>query len=156
MSKYNLAQINIAKVLAPMDDPIMKGFEDNLDAIYRISDVHPDFLCRINNEDYPTELRDAFPDESLIVNISVWKDLISLFDFTYKSGHVEIFKRKKEWLSKIQMKYMGCWYFQEGNVPAYQEPKQRLNYVNKNGYTPYAFSFKDKFSIADSLIYKPL
>lgn len=156
MSKYNLAQVNVAKVLAPMDDPVMNGFVDNLDSIYHISDVHEGFVCRINNEDYPTELRDVFPDESFINNISVWKDLNTLFDFTYKSGHVEILKKKKEWFSKIQMQYMGCWYVPEGYVPIHQEGKQRLNYFNKHGCRPYAFSFKDKFSIADSLNYKPL
>lgn len=156
MSKYNLAQVNIAKTLAPMDDPIMKGFVDNLDAIYQISDSHDGFVSRINNEYYPTELRAAFPDDTFIVNISVWKDLDALFDFTYKSGHVEIFKRKKEWFGKIEMKYMGCWYVPEGHIPTHKEAKQRLDYINKHGYTPYAFSFKDKFSVADSLNYKPL
>ena len=33
MSSYNLAQVNIAKLLAPMDDPILKDFVDNLDDI---------------------------------------------------------------------------------------------------------------------------
>ena len=156
MSKYNLAQVNIAKVLAPMDDFIMKGFVDNLYAIYQIADTHQGFVSRINNEEYTTELRDTFPDESFIVNISVWKDLVALSGFTYKSGHIEIFKRKKEWFNKIQMKYMGCWYIPEGHVPTHQEAKHRLNYVNKHICTPYPFSFKDKFSIAASLNYKPL
>ena len=156
MSKFNLAQVNIAKVLAPMDNPLMKDFVDSLDAIYKISDSHGGFIMSINNEDRPTEFREAFPDDSFMVNISVWKDLDALFDFTYKSGHVEIFKRKKEGFSKIEMKYMACRYFPEGQVPTHEEAKQRLNYVNKHGYTPYAFSFKDKFSITDSLNYKHL
>lgn len=156
MNHFHLAQVNIAKTLAPLDHPIMKDFMDNLDAIYKISDVHDGFILRLDNADYLTELKQAFPDDSFIVNISVWKDLDLLFDFTYKSGHVEVFKRRKEWFNKIEMKYMAFWYVSEGKTPTHLEAKARLDYLNTHGETPFAFSFKSKFSVEDSLKYKAL
>lgn len=155
MNKYYLAQVNIAKRLAPMDDPIMKDFVDNLDNINAIADAAKGFVWRLKDEDKDEAAR-IFQDNSLIINMSVWESLETLFNYTYNSGHVEIFKRKKEWFSKIKMAHMAFWFVPEGYLPTFNDAKQRLDYLSKHGDTPFAFSFKSKFTIEDSLNYKLL
>ncbi|ULC58101.1 DUF3291 domain-containing protein [Flaviramulus sp. BrNp1-15] len=154
MGKFYLAQVNIAKSLAPMDDPIMEDFVNNLDRINAIADSSKGFIWRLKDEDKDEAAR-IFKDDSLIINMSVWTDLSSLFNFTYNSNHVEIFKRKKEWFSKIKMKYMAFWYVPEGYEPTFQDAKNRLDYLNTYGETPFAFTFKSKFTAMDSINYKP-
>ncbi len=155
MSKYHLAQVNIAKSLASMDDPIMQGFVDNLERINVIADASKGFIWRLKDEDKEDAVK-VFKDDTLIVNISVWNDLEGLFNFTYNSKHIEILKRKKEWFSKIKMMHMAFWYVLEGYQPTFKDAKKRLDYLNIYGETPYAFTFKSQFSLADSLNYKPL
>lgn len=155
MSKSHLAQVNIAKRLAPMDDPIMSDFVNNLDRINAIADDAKGFIWRLQDED-KDEAVQIFKDDSLIINMSVWSDIDALFNYTYKSDHIEVFKRKKEWFSKIKMMHMAFWYVPEGYEPTFQDAKHRLDYLNKHGDTPFAFTFKNKFSTKDAINYKPI
>ena len=155
MITFHLAQVNIAKRLAPMDDPIMQDFVNNVDRINALADKAGGFIWRLQDED-KDEALDVFKDETLIINMSIWADIDSLFNYTYKSGHIEVFKRKKEWFSKLKMMHMAFWYVPEGYVPTFQDAKGRLDYLNTHGDTPYAFGFKSKFSVEDALNYKPI
>jgi len=141
-------------MLAPIDDPIMADFVNNLDRINSLADNFDGFVWRLKDAENNAMAIQAFEDDTLIINMSVWRDMDSLFQFTYKSDHVEIFKRRKEWFSKIKDMSMVFWYVPDGHIPSPQEARERLEYVNKHGITPYAFTFKDKFSIDDFLNYK--
>lgn len=155
MKEHNLAQVNIAKRLAPMDDPIMQDFVNNLDKINAIADSADGFVWRMQDEDKELGAK-VFKDDALLINMSVWKSLESLFEYTYNSGHIEVFKRKKEWFSKMKMMHMAFWYIPKGYEPTFQDAKDRLDYLNKHGDTPYAFSFKSKFTAEDSINYTPI
>lgn len=155
MSNLYLAEVNVAKRLAPMDDPIMKDFVNNLDRINNIAENSEGFIWRLKDED-KDEAVYVFQDDTLIINMSVWTDIESLYNYTYKSGHIEVFKRKKEWFSKMKMIHMAFWYIPLGYKPTFQDAKKRLDYLNIHGETPYAFSFKEKFSKENFLNYKPI
>ncbi len=155
MSELHLAQINIAKRLAPLDDPIMRDFVNNLDRINALADKSEGFVWRLKDEDKELGAR-VFQDEALLINMSVWENMETLFNYTYKSGHIEVFKRKKEWFGKMKMMHMAFWYVPKGHEPTFLEAKNRLDYLNKHGESPYAFSFKSKFTVSDSLNYKLL
>ena len=63
MSTFNLAQVNIAKRLAPMDDPIMQDFIKNVARINTIADNSEGFKWRLQDEDKDgTEI--IFQDDS--------------------------------------------------------------------------------------------
>ena len=155
MGILHLAQVNIAKRLAHMDDPIMQGFINNIDKMNALADSSDGFIWRLQDED-KDEAGRVFQVDSLLINMSVWENLDALFNYTYNSGHVEIFKRKKEWFSKMKMMHMAFWYIPEGYEPTLQDSKERLEYLNTHGDTPYAFSFKSKFTLEDALTYKQL
>lgn len=153
MNTYHLAQVNIAKGLAPLGDPIMQDFLNNVDHINALADNSKGFVWRFKDED-KDEALSVFKEDNLLVNISVWEDLESLFNYIYHSGHIEVFKRKNEWFSKVKMKHMAFWYVPEDHKPTLKEAKIRLDYLNSHGETPYAFTFKSKFSVIDSINYK--
>jgi len=155
MSKLHLAQVNIAKKLAPLDDPIMQDFINNVDKMNTIADSSEGFIWRMKDEDKDLSAQ-VFQDDSLVINISTWENLDTLFSFTYKSGHIEVFKRKKEWFSKMKMLHMAFWYIPEGYEPSFQDAKSRLDYLNTHGDSPFAFTFKNKFTVEESLNYKQL
>jgi len=118
-----------------------------------IADASEGFIWRFKDED-KEEVALVFNDDTLIVNISVWENSAALFNYTYRSGHIEVFKRKKEWFSKINMLHMAFWYVPEGYKPTLHDAKIRLDYLNTHGETPYAFSFKSQFTPEDTLTYK--
>ena len=43
-SIYHLAQINVAKMKAPLDDPIMAEFANALDEVNRVAEQSPGFI----------------------------------------------------------------------------------------------------------------
>ncbi len=152
---YHLAQINIAKMLAPIDHPKMADFVANLDKINNIAETSPGFVWRLKGEDDNATAIRIFEDDFLIINMSVWETQKALFDFTYRSDHVGIFKRKKEWFGPMGEMHMAFWYVRSGNKPSPEEARKRLNYLNKYGETPYAFTFKGKFDLKEAILYNP-
>jgi len=152
----HLAQINIAKMLAPIDDPIMMDFVNNLDRINELAEQSEGFIWRLKGDDNNATAIKAFDDDILIINMSVWTNMEALFDFTYKSNHIEVFTRRKEWFSKMKDMHMAFWFVPEDRIPTPEEAKQRLEYINKHGETPYAFTFRNKYSVDDLMNYKPL
>ena len=82
MNTFHLAQINIAKRLAPMDDPIMQDFVNNLDKINAIADYSDGFVWRLKDEDKALAA-EIFHDDTLLINMSVWKNLEALFNYTF-------------------------------------------------------------------------
>lgn len=144
-----LAQINIAKMKAPLDSPIMTDFVNNLDHINALAEKSKGFIWRLKDEnDNATSIK-VFEDDYLLVNLSVWENLDTLYDYVYHSLHVEIFKRRKEWFHKMSEMHMAFWYVDNGVYPNGEEGRNRLEHIRLNGETPYAFSFKNRFSETD-------
>ena len=141
-----LAQLNIAEATAKMDSPVMADFVNNTDRINAIAEESDGFIWRLVG-DYSDDSYsiNAFDSDYIIVNMSVWKDRESLFNYVYNSGHVEIFKRKKEWFKKMLKMHMVLWYIEDGHNPTVEEGKERLEYLQKHGESPYAFGFKTKY-----------
>ena len=141
-----IAQFNLAEAIAPMDSPIMADFVNNTDRMNALAEAHPGFIWRLKTEesDHAYTIQ-AFDNEAIIVNMSVWRDKQSLFDYVYSSGHVEIFKRKKEWFSKMSKMHMVLWYVDDNHTPTIEEAKKRLDYLHEHGESDYAFTFKSNY-----------
>ncbi len=154
MKNYHLAQVNIARLLAPIDSPVLLDFVNNLDRINELAEQSQGFIWRLKGDDNNATALRIFEDDFLIVNMSVWESKDALFGFTYSSDHVEILKRKKEWFHKISDMHMALWYIEAGHEPSADEAKERLKYLNEVGESPYAFTFKSKYSIADAHDYE--
>jgi hypothetical protein len=81
MPAYELAQLNIAHMKAPLDTPPMADFVANLERINALADSAPGFVWRLQDTDGNATARRPFGEHTL-VNLSVWTDVQSL-----KKGH---------------------------------------------------------------------
>ena len=126
---YNIAQINIAKLRYPLTDPRVKDFVDNLDRINTMAESAPGFVWRLKDETGNATNIKVFDDELLIVNMSVWKTPENLFTFTYRTDHVDIFRRREEWFETLQTPHIVLWWIPEGIIPTTQEGKDKLRYL---------------------------
>jgi hypothetical protein len=147
--EFYLAQVNIARMLAPIDSPVMQDFVANLDRINALAENSKGFVWRLKDDTNNATSIKIFDDDFLIVNMSVWENTDALFQFVYQSGHVEIFKRRKEWFEKMPEMHMVLWYVPATHLPTVEEATERLVHLRKNGETPYAFSFKKRFTIQE-------
>ena len=146
-----LAQLNLAKMTLPVDHPDMSDFVNNLDRINALADQSAGFVWRYTEEDNTASKAVFGPD--MLVNMSVWEGIEDLTNFTYKSPHLAIYKRRKEWFAKMDGPHMVCWYVEEGHIPSLEEAKERIAYLEVHGETPYAFSFRKPFSRQEARSY---
>ena len=48
---FQLAQLNVARMVAPLEDPVMAGFVDRLDQINALADAAPGFVWRLQTDE---------------------------------------------------------------------------------------------------------
>ena len=148
-SRYQLAQLNIARLKAPLDSPELKDFVDNLDRINELADNSPGFVWRLTGDgNDATALRPM--GEDVIVNMSVWRDVESLKDYVYRSAHVEIMKRKREWFTRMGNAFLVLWWVPSGHHPTVAEAVARLQLLREQGASPQAFTFARAFAAPDA------
>lgn len=143
----HLAQVNIGKIVAPIDSPVMAEFVANLDRINALAENSEGFVWRLKDDatNNATSIT-MFGDPAIIVNMSVWKDLDSLFHYVYKSQHVDFFKKRASWFEKMPEMYLALWHIPVGHTPTVAEAQDRIEHLRKHGETDYAFTFKRKRS----------
>lgn len=146
---YHIAQINIARMLAPLDTLQMADFVANLDRINALAEGSPGFIWRLKGEGNDATTLRPFPDDWLIVNMSVWETIEALHQYTYYSAHVEIFRRRGEWFSKLGTPAMVLWWIPAGHIPDLAEAKAKLEMLEKQEATPQAFTFKQRFTVEE-------
>jgi hypothetical protein len=141
---FHLAQINIATLLAPLDDPRLADFVANLDRINALAEEAPGFVWRLKGEgNDATSLRPL--GEDVIVNMSVWQDVESLFDYVYRSPHAAVMARRRQWFARPAGPFMALWWIRAGHRPDIDEARGRLAILGRKGPSPAAFTFKQRF-----------
>jgi hypothetical protein len=150
MSAYELAQLNVGIVNAPLDSPVMADFVANLDRINALAESSPGFVWRLQTEEGDaTALRPMGDD--VLVNMSVWRDVESLNKYVYGSAHVEIMRRRKEWFQRLKDAYVVLWWVPEGHRPSVQEAVAKLELLRQAGPTEAAFTFRRAFPAPDAV-----
>jgi hypothetical protein len=82
--------------------------------------------------------------------MSVWEDVAALNHYVYKTAHVEIMKRRKEWFERISEAYVVLWWVPQGQRPTVEDAIARLERLRANGPTSFAFTFKQVFPPPDA------
>ncbi|NQV33862.1 MAG: DUF3291 domain-containing protein, partial [Phycisphaeraceae bacterium] len=126
MSAYELAQLNIAIMNEPLTSPSMADFVANLDRINALADVAPGFVWRLQTEEGDATAMRPLGEET-IVNLSVWQDIDALNAYVYKSGHVEIMRRRKEWFERMKELFLVLWWVPKGHRPTVEEAIVKLD-----------------------------
>ena len=143
---WQLAQINVARLLAPQGDPTVQEFFDNLDRVNALAEASDGFVWRLKEEDGGNATGiEISPDPNLIVNMSVWRDADALFAFTYRSAHTPVMSRRRRWFERSSGAYQALWWVAGGHVPTIEEGLSKLWLVDRFGPTPQAFGFKSRF-----------
>jgi Domain of unknown function (DUF3291) len=121
-----LAEVNIARMLAPLTDPLMAEFVAQLDAINALADNSPGFLWRLQTpEGNATALR-PYEDDLILVNLSLWASLPDLSAFVYKSRHRQVLQQRPQWFERFDGPYLALWWVPSGHIPTVEEAKERL------------------------------
>ena len=146
MARYHIAQVNIGRVRAPIEDPLMAGFVNRLDEINALADHSPGFVWRLQTSaGNATYFRPYPEDDKILVNMSVWETIEALRHYVYKTTHAELLRHRENWFEKFVGTYTALWWVPMGHRPGLDEAKKRLAHLEKYGPTQFAFTFKTTF-----------
>ena len=142
---HQLAQINIGRLIAPIDDPKIAEFVAQLEPVNALADRAPGFVWRLKSESgNATDI--AYNDDPfVIVNMSVWESPEALQDFAYRSDHIKVSRDRAKWFEKMDKPNYCLWWVPAGHVPSVAEGRERLEHYQTHGATPYSFWFSQGF-----------
>ena len=146
---WHLAQINIGRLAAPQGDPRVQPFFDALGRVNAIADAAPGFVWRLQDESGNAMGISYSPDPLLAVNMSVWRDADSLFEFVYRSAHTPVMARRRDYFQRFDGAFQALWWIPAGHVPTVSEGLSRLWLLDRFGPCPQAFTFKARFPAPD-------
>lgn len=150
---WELAQINIGRLLAPTDDPIVAEFMGALDEINALADRSPGFVWRMQTEEgNATSVPVDADDAVLIANMSTWTSIEALADYVYRSDHTAFLRRRREWFQRFESAHAALWWVPAGHRPSLGEGLDRLARLDRDGPTPAAFTFARRFDADASLL----
>jgi hypothetical protein len=149
MSKFELAQMNIAVMKAPLESPLLADFVANLDPVNALAEQTPGYVWRLQSEEGDATALRPFGEDT-IVNMSVWRDLEALKGFMANPTHLQVMRRRGEWFERMEAAYAVLWWVPAGHRPTPEEGKARLDYLRRHGSTPHAFSFRESHAAPDA------
>ena len=143
MKRYHIAEVNIARAKASLEDGIMKDFVARLDEINALAEASRGFVWRLKSDVGPSSYLRPYDDERMLVNMSVWESVEALKDYTYRTVHKELLRDRHKWFEKFEGVYLALWWVPAGHTPSIDEMKQRLAHLEEHGPTQFAFTFRN-------------
>jgi hypothetical protein len=128
-----------------MDDPMIDDFRMNLARINSLAETSPGYVWRLQDESGNATGIKPFGDELEIINLTVWESIEALADFTYRSGHVELLRRRRQFFELATQAGLCLWWIPKGSIPSVEEAIARLTHLRVHGPTPTAFTFRQRF-----------
>ena len=147
--EWNIAQINVGRLLAPQGDPRVQPFFDALDRVNALADSSPGFVWRLQDDGGNATAIQVTPDPLFILNMSVWTDPDALFAFVYRSAHTPEMARRREYFGQFEGAYQALWWVRAGELPTINDGLSRLWYLDRFGPSSHAFTFKARFPVPD-------
>jgi hypothetical protein len=146
---YQLAQVNIGRLRAPLDSPQLAAFVNGLDPVNAAAERAPGFVWRLQtDEGNATSIQafewDAGDSAGVIINMSVWDSVESLADFVYSHEHLPLLRRR-EFFQRMAEAYTAMWWIPAGTLPTPADAEDRVRHLRAHGPTPYAFTFRVHF-----------
>lgn len=149
-SAYHLAQLNVGKSVAPMDSGEMAEFMAGLAPINALADRAPGFVWRLTGEDSDDATDVRVEGVDLIFNMSVWESRRTLWDFVYRTAHLDYLRRRREWFVRAVEPIHVMWWIPAGVIPDLEDGLRRLDLLREKGPGPEAFTFRDSYEPPDS------
>lgn len=143
---YELAQVNIGRMLAPLNTPVMKEFVDNLGPVNDAAEAAEGFVWRLTDAEGENATAFRFlGDEWLILNMSVWTGPETFRAYVYGPAHRPFLQRRREWFEHLAEAVTALWWVPAGERPTVQDAEKRLTTLREKGPTAEAFTMKEIF-----------
>ncbi len=135
-----LAQFNVARIRYPLDDARMAGFVEALEPLNRAAEGAPGFVWRLQDGSGNSTSVRPYPDERILVTLSLWRDLAAFEAFVWSGAHARVLARRHAWFEAPDGPALVLWWVAAGTVPSVEEAVLRLATLRAQGPTAAAFA----------------
>lgn len=140
----HLAELNVGRLLAPTDDPLVAEFMAALDRVNGLGKRMPGFVWMMEGSGEPgtgnTDTKIG-GDPRFVANLTVWRDVASLEQFVWNTVHRQFYERRKEWFEVLADQHFVMWWVPEGHRPTLDEALERLAMRQNAGDSDRAFGW---------------
>ncbi|MGE0501928.1 MAG: DUF3291 domain-containing protein [Rhizobiaceae bacterium] len=138
----HLAELNVARLKYPFEDPRVADFAANLDLVNGVAERSAGFVWRLVDDggENAIDIR-PFDDPAVITNLSVWDSAERLEHFVWNTVHKRFYARKTEWFALMEKQHFVMWWVDEGHRPSLEEAMARLDHLRAHGDTDVAFGW---------------
>ena len=153
-AEFHVAQFNVSRLLAPLDEPLMREFVAFLGPVNAFAEKSPGFVWRLTSDDggASSYLPSPYPDPMMITNLTVWTDLESLRSFTFETAHRYFLQNRRKWFDRMSTSQVVLWWIPAGRHPTVNEAMEKLSLIDLNGSSAAAFAFQNAYDPAGGAI----
>lgn len=149
MAEFELAQINVGRLVAPIDDPQIAGFVAELDRINALAEAADGFVWRLQSDAGNATDVVYNDDPFVIANMSVWTSLDALQAYVYQSSHLDVLRQRKKWFEKMELPHYCLWWVEAGHRPTVAEAREQLEHYQRHGATAFSLWFSQPFPVPE-------
>jgi len=131
---FDLAQVNVSRLLAPLQSPQLAPFMAALDEVNAEGDAASGFLWRLQTEDGNATAVKAFGwdvagSHGVIVNLTTWQSVEALAGFAFSGRHLEIMRQRRQWFHQAAEATTALWWVPSGHRPSTDEAEDRVRHL---------------------------
>ncbi|QBF31343.1 DUF3291 domain-containing protein [Thalassococcus sp. S3] len=144
MSGMHLAELNVGRLVAPVDDPRVAEFMENLDRVNGLGKRMPGFVWMMEGSGEPgtgNTQASIGGDPLFIPNLTVWEDVESLECFVWGTIHKQFYERRQNWFEVLGQMHFVMWWVPAGHHPTLEEALGRLAHLEAHGDSDHAFGW---------------
>lgn len=156
-ASHCLALVNAGILRMPPDAPEMVHFFAEFDRVYAAAEAAPGYVWHLpqtihGGDTEPLRLDPAqfealgAAGQSLLVNVSVWRDAQTVREFVYRGVHGEVLREnRRRWFDPLPGGALALWWVEAGAMPGPEEGLCRLLHLHRHGPSAEAFTFAQPF-----------
>jgi hypothetical protein len=143
---YELTQVNVARLRAPLSSPELASFVAAIDPVLRLAQDSDGFVWRhADAHGASVTVEPDGDDTAMVVNVSIWRSYEALHAFTYRSPHGAFIRRRANWFVATPQPSTALWWVLAGTRPTVEEALRRLAVLRRYGPSPRAFGLRHRY-----------
>ena len=143
-SGYQLAELNVGRLVASTDDPRVADFMAALDRVNGLGKRMSGFVWMMEESSVPstgkTEAKTG-GDPCHVANLTVWESVETLEASVFNTVHKQFFARRAKWFEVLEQMYFVMWWVPKGHCPGLDEVLARLSLLREHGPSVMAFGW---------------
>ncbi|MDX8344974.1 DUF3291 domain-containing protein [Rossellomorea sp. YZS02] len=136
----------VGRLIHPYDHPVSREFYEMGYKVMRQATLSGHLIEEFSSDGVtlPVEVEGkGYP----VLTLTVWKNLQSLYRFTYAGKHSQALRNRNKWMDPDDGKHSSyvVWWTEKVKDVSWEEAAKRYDYYLEHKTTPYAFDLKQAF-----------